>query len=669
MMKKPFEGDLSHQAARRAVRAQALIAVPIALLVAIVAYRGGLSGPFLFDDWANLPALGHFGRIDNWDAFWRYVTSGTADPTGRPVSMLSFLLDADDWPAEPGRFKYTNLLLHLLNGLLLWWLLLRLDRLLGLKEAPAFWVAALAAMSWLLHPFWVSTVLYVVQRQAMLVATWTLLGLLLYVAGRERLQTRPGRAFGLMSLGVGGGTLLGVLSKGNGALIPLFTLLLEALILTPACGRPAGRAWRFWSALFLWLPAGLVLAYLASHAFRGFDTPIAFRSFTLGERLLTESRILWDYLRLLWLPRPYTTGLFNDAYPLSTSLFHPWTTLVAVTGLAGLGAIAFAVRRRFPVLAFGIGFFLAGHLLESTVIPLELYFEHRNYTPALFLFWPLSMALVCARKISLPVKTVLAVGAMALLAVFTALRADLWGRPDEQAHLWAELNPASPRAQTQAAIHDNRRGNHVAAIARLEPLLEAHPDSAQAALTLLSARCGLGRVDATTLDRAAYALKQDRLANGVLFGWMEKTIRAYASGGDCAGMDAAALTGLLDAAQSNPAFGSAGGRQNLAHLRGLLALELGDGEGAARYFTEAVEADPKPGAVLSEAALLGGRGFPRLGLDLLDFGYGLWRGSQKPRLEMAYVHYLVLRTQGYWEHEFRHLRKILEQDIDAKRAR
>ena len=60
-------------------------------------------------------------------AFWRYITSGTADPTGRPVALLSFLLDAHDWPADPAPFLRTNLL-HLVNATLLFALLRTLGR-------------------------------------------------------------------------------------------------------------------------------------------------------------------------------------------------------------------------------------------------------------------------------------------------------------------------------------------------------------------------------------------------------------------------------------------------------------------------------------------------------------------------------------------------------------
>src|SRR4051812_32137111 len=88
------------------------------LVLAWTAYWPGLSGGFLFDDFANLPSIGAYGPIDNATAFWRYVTSGAADPTGRPLALLSFLVDARSWPADPWPFKRTNVLLHLVNGLL-----------------------------------------------------------------------------------------------------------------------------------------------------------------------------------------------------------------------------------------------------------------------------------------------------------------------------------------------------------------------------------------------------------------------------------------------------------------------------------------------------------------------------------------------------------------------
>jgi len=161
----------------------------IAILgLATAAYIPGLSGSFLFDDFANLPALGAYGPVDDWVTFWRYLTSGTADPTGRPLSLLTFLLDANNWPADPFPFKRTNLVLHLVNGVLLGFLLARLGCDLGLVATRAAAAAVLGAGLWLLHPLLVSTTLYIVQREAMLPGTFMLLGLLGYFVGRGRVR-------------------------------------------------------------------------------------------------------------------------------------------------------------------------------------------------------------------------------------------------------------------------------------------------------------------------------------------------------------------------------------------------------------------------------------------------------------------------------------------------
>ena len=161
--------------------------------LAIWAYLPGLSGTFLFDDLANLPQLGATGPVDDWATFWRYVTSGTADPTGRPLALLSFLIDANDWPADSASFLRTNLILHLCNGALLFVLLRQLDRRLDGTSEQTNSAAALGAGFWLLHPLFVSTTLYIVQREAMLCSSFVFAGLISYAHGRTRYNTSPRR--------------------------------------------------------------------------------------------------------------------------------------------------------------------------------------------------------------------------------------------------------------------------------------------------------------------------------------------------------------------------------------------------------------------------------------------------------------------------------------------
>src|SRR6185437_273224 len=116
----------------RRVLAIVSLALALAALLALTwwVYHPGLSGDFLVDDFANLPAIGATGPVDNWAAFWRYITSGNADPTGRPLTLLTFLIDARNWPASPYPFKVTSVILHLINGALLAWVLWKLGKAL-----------------------------------------------------------------------------------------------------------------------------------------------------------------------------------------------------------------------------------------------------------------------------------------------------------------------------------------------------------------------------------------------------------------------------------------------------------------------------------------------------------------------------------------------------------
>src|SRR5690554_7999884 len=91
-------------------------------------YWSGLSGGFLFDDIPNLEALGSLGGVINKETSLSFVFGGWSGPTGRPISLASFLLDDNTWPSYAPWFKQTNLYIHILCGLLLCWSTLLLVR-------------------------------------------------------------------------------------------------------------------------------------------------------------------------------------------------------------------------------------------------------------------------------------------------------------------------------------------------------------------------------------------------------------------------------------------------------------------------------------------------------------------------------------------------------------
>ncbi|MBS0571260.1 MAG: tetratricopeptide repeat protein [Proteobacteria bacterium] len=642
------------------------------MVIAVLAYHPGLHGVFLFDDYANLPALGNFGPIDNATAFWRYITSGAADPTGRPLTLLTFLIDARDWPADPFPFKRTSLVLHLLNGVLLALLLRRLGRALHGSSGRVDAAAALGAALWLLHPLFVSTTLYVVQREAMLPATFVLLGLIGWCKGRE--LACSGRAAGvwLGAISIAACTALGLASKANGILLPLLCWLVDGLVLAralPLAEARLRRRFAWMRRVVLVLPSVVVILWLAKQGVDfATDGVPAFRPWTFGERLLSEARIVCEYLGLLWLPHPYTAGLFNDAFPISHGWLTPPGTLATIAFLVALLILAIAVRRRAPALALAIGFYFAGQLLESTVIPLELYYEHRNYLPAMLMFWPLALWLT-GRGAAMPVRRGLLVLLPLLLAGMTYLRADLWGNVRQQAQMWAEKNPASPRAQAYAAQIERANGLAAQAVARLRAIPVTPDSDLQIALNLIGAECDLGNVAAADIERADRALRHARIVGQLGYTWFSEAIGKLSSGNPCAGLDAAAIRRLLDAAAANADRTSPGRMQDNLSLRGSLALTQHDPQAALRHFNAALDAKPDPAAGLHQAAQLGAAGYPALGLAELDHLESVWKpGALQGGWSMATVHAWLLQRQGYWHNEIAHLRKSLQEDAATQAA-
>ncbi|UUZ65739.1 hypothetical protein LP417_15920 [Polaromonas sp. P1-6] len=179
------------------------------------------------------------------------------------------------------------------------------------------------------------------------------------------------------------------------------------------------------------------------------------RGFSLTERVLSEGRVLWFYLGLILFPRLEAFGLYHDDIALSTNLFTPWTTLPAMAGLMGLAWLAWRMRKRAPLFSFGIAWFLIGHGLESTVLPLEIAHEHRNYLPLFGILLAGAWALLYSLESTGTHKTIGAALATVALAYFpfvTALRAHQFGDEVRRTQIEAQHHRTSARAQNEAGL-------------------------------------------------------------------------------------------------------------------------------------------------------------------------------------------------------------------------
>lgn len=475
------------------------------ICLVIFVYWKGLSGGFIFDDYPNLAGLAQISHAHDWHAIQDFVFSGGAGPTGRPISLLTFALEALSWPNDSFSFKLINLTIHIGCGLLLYWVSKLILRSYGIEQQKSHWIALLSCSIWLLHPFFVSTTLYVIQRMAQLSTLFSLMGIVGYLKGRATLSDKPIHAYLIMTCSVGIGTILATCSKENGALLPLLILIIE--FCNP---RQSNKPILYWRFIFLWLPS-IAIALLLFHYVDFSKNPWPERNFNQIQRLWSESRIVCSYLYQLFVPRIEGYGLFQDGYQVSKGWFQPITTIFSVIFLTILFILSFVFRKKYPLFSLAILFFFAAHLIESTVVGLELYFEHRNYAAALFLFLPLAAGIVgLYEKINPRLATIVVVLIIFLLSFMTWQRSNLWSNIDKLQIYWAQRNLDSNRAQTTYAKILWQYKQYSDANTVLERALQKHP-SATVALQLLNQEMQLHLATAADLHDVQTILENQKI--------------------------------------------------------------------------------------------------------------------------------------------------------------
>ena len=423
-----------------------------ALLLGALVYLPGLPGAFVFDDIGSIsgnPAIRL--QVLSVQGLLQAMLSAPVGGLLRPISTLSFVLDAYFFGVDPEPFKITNICIHVTVGILLWFLARELLRAFrasarkGWDEHTIAWLSLEVSTLWLVHPLNLTSVLYAVQRDNSLAALFTAAAILSYMLGRRKTGITGRLLIWLLTPGC---VALGMLCKENAALTPVYILVIEFTLLGFRDARGGmSREVRGFLIAFLLLPLSAACAFAAlrpGFIFSGYDG----RGFTLYQRLLSEPRILLDYLSWSFVPDLRQLGLFHDDIKPSQGLLDPVSTLPSLLAVAGLVAAGVGLRKRAPLLSFGILWFFAGHLMESTVLPLELVFEHRNYLPlyGLILGTVGTMYPTAVGSGRSALAKALLVTCTLLLAFTTAMRAADWQTELTFARSESRHHPHSARA-------------------------------------------------------------------------------------------------------------------------------------------------------------------------------------------------------------------------------
>lgn len=425
--------------------------LPVWVLISLVAvtYRPTLDNGFQFDDRPNItlnPAVHAQGSTP--EALWRAAFESPL--ARRPLPYVTFALDWWRGGGEPRAFQQTNLALHALNAVLVFALLVEiLSAARGCRDRTVAAAALGGSALWAAHPIQVQAVTYIVQRMTMLAAGFTLLSVVLYLRGRRSAGRRTATVLILASVLA---MLAGAASKENAWVTPVLLLLGELAVVRQ--GRPRivsaveGRV-----LLTLALAAGaLLLATLAgvgplerflAPAYEG-------RPFTMGERLLTQPRVVLFHLSQIFWPLPSRFSIEHD-FVVSVSLLDPPVTLLAI-GLVVLAAAAGLwglTRRRTRLPAFFLLWLPVTLALESSFVGLEMIFEHRMYLPSVGLAGLAGLGLLAlgrrGRWTGLTTAGVTAL-LVALLAIATARCLPAWRTPVTLAERSVRHAPRSARA-------------------------------------------------------------------------------------------------------------------------------------------------------------------------------------------------------------------------------
>lgn len=443
-----------------------LAGLVICLLLALI-YWSGLSGGFFFDDSANiLESEALKLKSFSVESLSDVLESGIAGPLGRPVSMLSFATNYFFSEFDPFAFKLTNLIIHCVNSCLVFVLSLLLIRATDLPSrttVTTYGFATIISALWSLHPIQITSVLYVVQRMTSLSSLFVLIGLLLHIWARQRgayhrteVACLSSAWFLLLPLAM--------FSKETGVLFVPYVAVYEAILHRRITNGLDNFAKMFFGLLGL-ACAGLLI-YLcftpAASLLQSYHT----RAFSLSERVMTETRIVWAYSKMIIAPTLSDFGLYHDDIKVSTSLLAPVHTIFSILALASTVILAWFVRNRAPLVSFAVLWFLAGHSLESTIFPLELMHEHRNYLPSIGLLVLIALPLASTQMANSTYRLLVSSAVVAILLYFTLLthlRSDMYGNDYLRTQVEAGYRPDSVRSQYEAGAmmaniyHRNRQ--------------------------------------------------------------------------------------------------------------------------------------------------------------------------------------------------------------------
>lgn len=382
--KKPDRGKipfLENRQRRLPIPLHHLIAIGLIGGVALVAYSNTFYVPFLFDDLPNITQNPNIQiKVLTLDRLGLLIKN-TYQESIRIFSYFTLALNY--YLGELNVFGYhlVNFIIHVVAGIFLYWFLILTFHLPSLKEKYgliSYKVALFTSLIFIAHPIQTQSVTYIVQRMTSMAGMFYLLTMVLYIKGRISSGNRRYLYFGCAGLAY----LLGVFSKENVAILPLFVLIYEFYFLQNLTISPKGKKVFITLVLIVGLIALVGLVIWGKRYYELIIEGYKIRDFTLKERVLTQFRVVLYYVTLLVYPHPSRLNLDYD-FTVSKGIIEPPFTLISILIVGGLLGFSLLRAKKMPILSFCILWYFGNLFIESSIFPLELVYEHRLYLPSI----------------------------------------------------------------------------------------------------------------------------------------------------------------------------------------------------------------------------------------------------------------------------------------------
>jgi len=455
--------------------------------IVFIIYANTLDGPFLFDDEANIEQNPYI-RINSLMSGELKKAEFKSIVFNRPISKISFALNYYFHQFRVFGYHLVNILVHITTGILLFFFVRTTIDVFKVESSklkaggpplvyesldPLF-IAFFTALIWLVHPIQTQSVSYIVQRMNSLAAMFYILSFLLYMKARTS-GSRRNRLLLFSGCFLAG--LLAFGSKENAATLPFFIFLYEWYFYQDLDWKWLKRNLFVFVILLIFLFI-IAFIYLGKNPLEKILAGYGWHDFTMEQRVLTEFRVVIFYLGMLVFPHPSRLNLEHD-FLLSFSIIHPVTTILSLLLIMGFIALAVFSAKKNRLFSFCILWFFGNLVIESSVIELDIIFEHRNYLPSMFvvlIFVIIVHQYLKPRGLSIAVLCLVTL----IFSFWTHERNRVWA---DRVAFWTDCVNKSPQ---KARPHSNlgrilaQEGRVAEGISHLEESLRINPDYAVA---------------------------------------------------------------------------------------------------------------------------------------------------------------------------------------------